>query len=197
MVSKPKANSTITSRVPEGAEMVQVQVSIPAGMVFEVRDREGRIVREIAFDLQRVHPANLGRAVVHGWNQRIPDAAAIGLADKDGQIIPRAERERIKGERMEDLCRFYEEGGEEWSRKPTGTGGRSITIEAFARVKDLSYEEAVERVEAHAARMFGGDRKKALAQIAESPKVQQAMHEIRAERTPKANIDADKVVDQM
>lgn len=197
MQSKPKTNSIITSHIPDDTDYLEFMVRVPARMVFEVRNPDGTMFREVEFDLSAVHPDNLGRAVVHGFNQRIPDAAAIGLTDADGNIIPKTERTRIKAERMNDLCRFYESGTEAWGRKGDGGGGRSLTIEAIARVKAIEYDRAVEMVDRHAATVCGGDRKKALRELAKSPKVQAAMNAIRAERTPVADETADDLLDSM
>lgn len=202
MQSKPKTNSVITSRIPDGAEMIEAIVRFPARMVFETRNADGTLFAECELDLTKIHADNLGRAIVHGLNQRVPDAAAIGLTDKDGDIIPRGERTRIKSERMNDLCTFYESGTADWSRVGTGTGSsKSLTIEAIARAKDWTYARAESMAEEHAKIHFAGDRAKALVDIrAKSPKTRAAMDAIRAERlAAKATIvgDGDEMLDAM
>ncbi len=66
MQSKPKANSIITS----------------------VYDAERNVIKftvlgqgEMELDLNKVSKENLAYAAVHGFNQRIPDGAAIGATD--------------------------------------------------------------------------------------------------------------------
>lgn len=190
MQSKPKANSIITSAYDEERNV----------LVFTVLG-EG----DVELDLNKVHEANMRRAAIHGWNQRIPDAAAIGTTDKDGVVIPKAERTRIKFERMNELCRHYESGTEEWSRKGDGSatgGGRSITLEAIARVKGWDYQKAADMVEVHAKMHFGGDTKKALAFFRTGEKVKAAMQAIRDERAlakvqDSEQPDADAILAEM
>lgn len=197
MQLKPKVNSTITSRLPDDVEMIDVTVRVPASMVFEVRGADGAIIRALPFDLSVVHPANLGRALVHGMNQRIPDSAAIGLTDDEGNVIPRTERDAMKGERMAALIEFYETGTDQWSRIGGGGGNRSLTVEAIARVKEITYEEALVRVQRHADAVCGGNRRKALAELAKGERVKAAMDEIRGERKSAPDVDADKLLDQL
>lgn len=179
MQTKPKANSIITSAYDAKRNT----------LIFTVLGQG-----TVELDLNKVSAANLARAAVHGFNQRVPDAAAIGVTDKDGEVIPRDERTRIKYERMNDLCRFYESGTEEWGRKAAaGEGsGRSITIEAIAKVKSLTYEDAEALVAKHADVSFKGDRKKALAQLRQATKVAQAILDIRAEREARKTIDPEE-----
>ncbi len=107
---------------------------------------------EIPLNLESVAEANRKRAELHGWHARISDTAAIGMADKEGNIIPKAERARIKSERMNELCRFYESGAEDWSRVSEGGGGAvAIAVAAFARHEGITAEEAKGRMERVAA----------------------------------------------
>jgi hypothetical protein len=198
MQTKAKSNSIVTSVIPEGTPMIDLTVRVPASILFQVLNQG-----EIGFDLTKVSPENHGRALLHGWNQRIPDAAAIGRTDEDGNHIPEAERTRIKAERMNDLCIHYESGTEEWSRRKEGdgTGGRSLTIEGIARAKGIEYEEAIGFVDQH-AEMHKLDRKAALADIRKkSEKVRTAMAAIRLERATKAaervTVSGDDLLDEM
>lgn len=184
MQTKPKSNSIITSRYDEARNVI----------IFTVVGQG-----DLKLDLGKVSKANLARAAIHGFNQRIPDAAALGVTDKDGAVIPRDERTRIKFRRMEELCLHYESGTEEWGRKGTGDGGgsRSITIEAIARVKGLSYEEAAEKVKVHADTCLGGDTKKALAQLRKAAAVQEMITAIRAERDAKRILAGENPADDI
>ena len=181
MQSKPKANSVITSTYDEERNIITFTV-LGAG--------------DIPFDLNKVAASNMARAAVHGFNQRIPDAAAISLTDDDGNIVPKEERTALKFERMAALVAHYETGTAEWSRKGTAGGTkRSLTIEALARVKDETYESAVERVDEYADRKHGGDRKKALAVLAGTDDIKAMMRTIRDERTkPLAGVNADDLL---
>lgn len=185
MQTKPKTNSVITSRHDTERNV----------LVFTVLG-EG----DVELDLNKVHADNMARAAIHGFNQRIPDAAAIGVTDAEGNVIPKAERTRIKYERMNDLCRHYESGTAEWSRKGDGSGGgRSITVEAIARVKGVDYATADGMVDRHAGAVCGGDRKKALAFLATGTKVAAAIVDIRNERAAAkgVSVDADAELEKL
>lgn len=102
----------------------------------------------IELDINAIAVKNRQRAELHGWHARINDTAAIGVADKDGKIIPAAERARMKAERMNELCRFYESGTEDWSRVSEGGGGmQPIAVLAFARSEGIEPATARERME--------------------------------------------------
>lgn len=136
MQSNPKSNSIITSKYDAEANVITFTV-LGHG--------------DVALDLNKVHADNLARAAIHGFNQRIPDSAAIGTADVGGKPIPKAERTRIKFERMNDLCRHYESGTAEWSRKGDGLGALpALGVAVFARANDCTLESAKERIEARA-----------------------------------------------
>ncbi len=184
MQTKPKANSIITSRFDTDRNTI----------IFTVKDQG-----DVELDLSKVHEDNMRQAAIHGWNQRIPDAAAIGRTDKDGRIIPEAERTRIKFERMNELCRHYESGTDRWNRtaEGDGSGGRALTIEAIARVQGIAYAEAVRRVEALAEHKHGGDTKAALAVLRKAGAIQAAMAEIRAEREPKTDLNAEEMLSEL
>lgn len=185
MQTKAKANSIVTSSYDEGRNVI----------TFSVLD-----VGDVELDLNKVHEANMRRAAIHGWNQRIPDAAAIGVTDKDGNVIPKAERNRIKYERMNELCAHYESGTEEWNRRASGegNGGKSLTLEAIARWKGISYEEAEALVEKH-AEIHKMDKKAALAFFRTGTKTKAAMQEIRDERATKSapKVDPDAMLEEM
>lgn len=195
MQSKPKSNSVVTQRILDTDTTFEVTLTLPQHLVYELRNADGSIMREVEFDLSRVFSAHHARACIHGWGQRIPDAAAIGTTDKDGNIIPKAERTRIKAERINELCAHYESGSEAWSRRPTGSERRLLVIEALARVKDETYESAEERMEEYAERKHGGDMKKALAVMGKTSDVLAMMREIRAEReVPLPGVNADDLL---
>ena len=166
-------------------------------VIFDIADGQESLV----LNMDKLHPDIIRRAALVGMAQvRIIDAAAIGSADKDGTIIPRSERLRMKRERMEALIVHYESGTAEWTRKASGggTGGeRSITIQAIARVKSVSYAEAEAMVQRTAERAFGGDTKKALAHLRTAEAIAEAIRAIRAERTTSTGINADDLLGEM
>ena len=140
---------------------VKPVVNVEAGTVtFQVKGHN-----DIVLDIAKLHPDIVKRAALAGMAQvRIVDAAAVGMADDEGNILPEAERINLKYSRMEALVSHYHTGTSDWSRKGTGSGGfGSITVEAIARVKDVEYAEAEAMVAKYAEAKFGGDTKKALA----------------------------------
>lgn len=181
MQSKPKSNAIVTHSVAEDGVIT-----------FEVLG-----VGKLRFDPAAVAPVNRRRAEMHGWIQRIVDAAAIGVTDSEGNIIPKEERTRMKYHAMNEIIIHYESRSEEWSRVGSGGGARSLTIEAIARVQGIEYDAAVEMVERHAEKKYDGDTRKALNKLRQAEAVQKAMSAIRAERTPKTSIDADAELEEL
>lgn len=151
------------------------------------------------FHLDKAHKDNVIRAALVGYAQtRLVDAAAIGMEDEDGNIIPKDQRVAMKRAAIEELISHYETGTSEWSRKGTGGGGfGSITLEAIARVKGIEYAEAEAMVKKYAEAKFGGDTKKTLAELRKGEQVSKAILAIRAERMPAPKADADAMLDEL
>lgn len=172
---------------------VQPVVNLDANtVVFHVKGHN-----DIVLDVTKLHPDILRRAAMVGMAQvRIVDAAAVGMTDDEGNILGEEERIQLKYDRMEALVNHYHTGTSEWSRRGTGEGGvgKSLTIEAIARIKGMEYDEAKAEVTKYAESKFGGDNKKALAKFRESPTVAKAMLEIKAERLPAPKADADAML---
>lgn len=169
-------------------------IDIEAGTVtFQIKGMD-----DLVFNISKVHPNLVKRAALVGFAQvRIVDSAAIPMTRKDGSIIPEAERIATKRENMEELIEHYESGTELWSRVSEGGGGKSITVEAIARVKGMTYEEAEAEVAAFAEKKYEGDTKKALAFLRQGARVMAAMDAIKAERTKPAVVDADAALDEL
>jgi hypothetical protein len=88
---------------------------------------EGRLVKfavkgagELVLDVEKVHIANRQRAEMHGFVQRISDAAAMARDSKTGASATPQE----KFSAMQRLVEHYMAGGEEWSpaRSVDGVG---------------------------------------------------------------------------
>ena len=174
---------------------VQPVVDVEKGTVtFNVKGHD-----PIVLHMERLHPEIVKRAAMVGMAQvRIVDAAAVGMADDDGNIVPEAERIDMKAERMAALVEHYETGTSEWSRVREGRGGgRSITIEAIARIRAIPYDDAKAMVQRHADTMHKGDTKTALAHLRQGAKVGATINAIRAERTPKGKVDADAALEEL
>lgn len=152
----------------------------------------------IVLDMTKLHPDIIRRAACAGMAQvRIVDAAAVSVADDEGNIIPVNERLEMKHNRMEVLVAHYMSGTSEWSRRGEGTGGaKSITIEAIANLKyNGDYEKAKTEIDAYAARKQI-ERKKALSNL-KSEAVLTEMARLRSVRMPKAKIDADAALSEL
>lgn len=148
-------------------------------------ERRGGLQR--TFDLRSVHPDNLARAVAVGFAQvRIVDAAAVGRADKDGNIIPEAERLEMKWERMLRLIEHYESGSPEWNLK----------VRAAQRTTKLDdIRQALSRlgVAADKIAVLADDK---LRELAKGKRVAEQILEIERERLSDRT-DADGLLDEL
>ena len=182
MQSKPKSNSVITHLV---TELDDGNMTI----TFNVRD-----AGEVVLNTSRLHDDIMQRAAVHGLIQRISDAAALSRDADTGKSASPADKLAA----MQALVSHYETGTSEWKRAGTGEGGgKSITVEAIARVKQIPYETALDYVNRYAEAKFGGNGKKCLAFLRQSAQVIDAIAEIRKARTSGPKIDADAALSEL
>lgn len=183
MQTKPKSNSVITSSV--AGQLI----------VFNVKG-----VGAIEFDTAKVHADVFTRAAMHGFIQRVSDAAAISRNPDTG--LPASPKDKY--EAMKAIVDHYMTGTEEWSRRRAGGGeGRDsggLVVQALARV----YGNTVAEAEATIARTMekkGLDRKAALKLWAGTDKVTAAVAEIKAERAAAAaktaSVDADDLLNEL
>lgn len=196
-MTKAKADSAVTTFIPNPTDTFEVTVTVPKVLGFKVRG-----FGDILLDLEKVSVANISWAVVHGFGQRLPDSAAISRTDKDGRIVPQDQRDRTKGEKMTELRDFYETGTEEWERaKRGGDGGAAVemarVLQAIMKVSAISNEEALRRSKIHADNLFGGDVRRALKHLATGKRVAEVLREMEAQRMPDDLPDADELVDQL
>lgn len=153
---------------------------------------------DLVLHADKLHPDILKRAALVGMAQvRIVDAAAVGVADKDGNIIPAAERVEMKYANMAALIEHYESGTSEWSRVGQGGGGKSITIEAIAAVQGKDYDTVEAEVATFADAKYGGDTKKALAFLRTGSRVAAKIEEMRKARLPAPKVDADNALAEL
>lgn len=125
MQTKQKSNTIVTTRL-EGDRIV-----------FAVAGQG-----ELTFDPAKAAQSNRLHAEIHGWVQRIVDKAAIGVTDKDGNVIPRTERSRMKYHAMNEVITHYESGSEDWSMKGQRVvADDELTIRAVMAVKSMSYDD--------------------------------------------------------
>lgn len=164
MNTQRKSNSVIT--VTAESDTVLVFTVLGAG--------------EIRFDTEKANAALTQRAAMHGWKQRISDAAAMSRNPENGQ--PATPQEKM--EAMAELIAHYESGTADWSRRGSGSGGGespALVVEAVARVKGVSTTEASAMIDRMAA-ADGTDRKTAIAKLRKAGAVAKAMLAIKAER---------------
>ena len=155
------------------------------------------------FDPAKAHEDCRKRAEVHGWIQRLSDRAAKPRDTKTGRAATAGE----KFAAIQELVEHYLSGSADWSMAGQGGGGKSLTVEAIARVKGIGYAEAEAFVEQFARgkrkmpdgsfMSYGGDTKAALAYLRDGKRVQEAMAELRAERAPQAKVDADEALEEL
>lgn len=185
MQTKPKANSVITSRLAEGG----------GAIIFTVKG-EG----ELTLDLGRIAPANRQRAELHGWVQRISDAAAIPFNKEEGRYATPGE----KFEAMRALVEHYHEGGVEWGRKTAKGGAPKVTSEdllilrAVAEVQGCEVATMRERVKEMAEKREVTQRAYLGAILAKSASVKAVVERLRAEQPAAgAGLDGDTLLDEL
>lgn len=175
-MAKAKSNSVITTDITEGKLTLTV---LGAGV--------------ITFDPEKASRECNAYAALHGWKQRLADAAAMDRDEDTG--APASVSDKYNA--VKDLAEYYMSGAVDWKRTGKGGGGKSITIAAIARVKGIGYAEAETYVDAYAARNYEGDRAECLAFLRTGARVMQAMSDIRAERAGKPKVDADNALEDL
>jgi len=185
--TKRKSNSVVTVQQTDSGQLVIAVLGVGS----------------ITFDPTKVAAPNRAYAELHGWKQRLSDAGAMSRDPETG----RPATAQDKYDAIFALAEHYQSGAVEWSRVGGGGGGKSITIEAIARVKDVDYADAERMVTEFADKAltlpdgtkvsFGGDRKKALAFLRDGKAVGEAILAIRAERQPKPKVDADNALREL
>jgi hypothetical protein len=142
MLNKPKANSVISARLDGETIVFQVR-----GKSAEP-DKPGPIVGETKLDLTKVATGLHRRAEIHGWIQRISDAAAISRDPKTGQPATAG----TKLEAMSRLVDHYMTGSADWSPTRSRAIGTDETL--LARTLQWIAENEPKRL----ARLVGKDR---------------------------------------
>ncbi len=176
MNAKVKRNSVVTSELLESG-MIQ----------FTVRD-----AGQFLFNPSKAHESLRDRAEVHGWIQRISDAAAMSRDEATGKPATPAE----KLARMLALKEHYESGTETWNRAGGAGTGQSIVILAVQRVMGLAeYKMAEEHMARYAA--AHPELKDIKAFYAAMPKVNAAILDIQRERLVAPSLDADAEADAL
>lgn len=163
-------------------------------VTFEVRGK-----KPLVLEWDKLSPEVQMRAGLAGMAQvRIVDAAAVGRADSEGNLLSEEVRLGMKYQRMAALIEHYHTGTSEWTLRSEGGGGaRSLTLEAIAIVKSVTYEDAEKLVDAYAQQKFEGDRKKALTFLSKGQRVREEMQKLRIKRAGAPKVDADTELDKI
>lgn len=178
MQSKPKSNSIVTSEYADGV------------ISFRVRGAQSPIL----FHLDSASAANRARAEVHGWVQRVVDAAAVGMTRADGSIIPAPERDALKYAAMVKVRDHYESGSADWGRKAEQgereSGG--LALRAIAAIQGVDIPTMRQRVKAQAEKR-GITERVYINSVSASAAVQAKMAELRGP----AAFDADELLGEL
>jgi hypothetical protein len=134
MLNKPKANSVISARLDGETIVFQVR-----GKSAEP-DKPGPIVGETKLDLTKVATGLHRRAEIHGWIQRISDAAAISRDPKTGHPATA----QTKFEAISRLVDHYMTGSADWS--PTRSRAIGTDEVLLARTLQWIVENEPERL---------------------------------------------------
>lgn len=150
-------------------------------------------VGDFTFDPDKVSAENRARAMIHGFEQRVRDAAALSV-DRDTGKSATAQAKFDAAKRIAD---HLMSGATEWNIKPAATGGldAGLVIMAIMRVFKKTLDEA-ETVIATTMSKKGIERAAALKLWANSKQVAAAMLEIKTERLNTTE-DADDLLDEI
>lgn len=167
-------------------QSVKPIINMEAGTVtFEVRGHSPLVLH-----MDKVHPDNVRRASFVGMAQtRIVDAAAVGLMDAAGRVIPAAERDAMKHANMAELIAHYESGTPEWSRKGTGTSDGGLLFTALCRAYP---DQTTEQVREFLAGLDDATKRALPADEAIAP----IIAEIKRERAPK-DVDTTAILKKL
>jgi hypothetical protein len=127
MNDKPKSNSVVTSKWDDDAQRLIINV-IGAGEVHFCPSRAAQICRDYA--------------EIHGWTQRLSNAAAIPKDKVTGAAATAAQ----KYEAIVRLRDHYESGTDDWdlTARPRGPQFDQWTVRAVAALKSIDYAAALQ-----------------------------------------------------
>lgn len=137
MATKAKSNSIITARPDSEAGII----------TFTVLG-----VGDIVLDINKAHADLIHRAMLHGFTQRVSDAAAIPRNTETGLSATPQDKYNA----MAALVDHYNSGSPEWSRARTAGGARvdgdtQLGIAAIAEFQGVEVADMRERIKNIAA----------------------------------------------
>jgi hypothetical protein len=156
MQTKAKSNSTITHKVDGNVITFQAR-----GKSIEP-DKPGAIVGETSLDLTKAHENLRKRAEIHGWIQRISDAAALPF-DKDTKRFASPE-EKLAA--MDRLVQHYMTGTQDWSPVKSRAIGTDEVLAARV-LQEVHTDKTPERIREFVAGLRAAERTAILAKYKE------------------------------
>lgn len=175
MQTKPKSNSTITHKVDGNVITFQAR-----GKSAEP-DKPGPVIGETSLDLTKVHDGLHRRAEIHGWIQRISDAAAISRNPETG--LPATAGDKLSA--MDRLVQHYMSGTGDWSPVRSRAIGSDETL--LSRVLTEVYpDKTPERIREYVTGLRSAERSAILT------KFKDIADRIRAENS--ADVDAEALL---
>lgn len=173
MQTKPKSNSVVTHAQGEDG-----------ALIFRVKD-----VGELRFDIAKCSEATRKRAELHGWIQRISDAAAQSRDTKTGK--PAEPREKLSA--MKRLVDWYETGTVDWKmsggeRTAPGSAEKALLVRCL---REIYTERTEEDLRAWVEKRSAAERAALLA----SEKIKQWAELFRAEQG--SGVDAEELLGEL
>lgn len=123
-------------KMREGSVLAVVIDEANSSIVFNVRGaaQDGGS-KSITFDMSKVHPNNAAYAALHGFNQRLRDAAALSRDPKTGRAPTPGDRFAA----IERLVEHYHSGAAEWNLRAAAgertSGELGMLAAAIAELK--------------------------------------------------------------
>lgn len=139
----------------------------------------------LRLDVNRMDTAIRERAMFHGFEQKVRDAAAIGYTQKDGTVRRPSSREKYDA--MRAVIETLESG--EWNkRREGGVSDGGLLFEALCRMYDGTKDATEVRA------WLDKHDEKTKANLRRNPKVADMIAKIRAERNPDAATVAEDLL---
>lgn len=150
-------------------------------------------VGQFTFDPDRVSAENRARAMMHGFEQRIRDAAALSVDRETG----RSATPQAKHDAALRIAEHLMSGATEWNMRVAANPGldAGLTLTAMMRALGKSLDE-VEAIIAATMTKREIERTPALKLWADSKQVAQAILDIKRERADKG-ADVDDLLDDI
>ena len=152
------------------------------GIIFDV-DGIGRLTLDVSTMSDDIRT----RAMFHGFEQKVRDAAAIGYTQNDGTV--RRPTAREKYDAMRTVIETLKSG--EWNKRREGVADGGLLFEALCRMYDG--KKSPDEIRS----WLDGKDEKTKANLRRNPKVAELIAVIRAERNPDAVTAADDVLAEL